>query len=144
MKAILFITALFLSSSAFAKQAKINCKTKAYSCYETNSGYLDCRWRITGTLPTATITMVQDKDYPNPYHPYEVWYTNYTPIYDGHQLWLRVFLKQNQHGTTITSRARLEATTVMAETSGGRSMDISLRNDNYGRGFYCPTIEVTP
>lgn len=144
MKSILFMTAIFASSPVFAKQVKITCKTKAYACYETSPERVDCRWRITGQLPTATITMVQDKDFPNPENPYEVWYTNYAPLYDGHHLRLRVIFKQNQHATIIATRARLEAASVMAETTGGASLDISLRNDNYGRGFHCPRIEVLP
>lgn len=149
MRALIFLAMLAAAVPAGARQAKVLCTTKAYSCLQTPDGSFECGWRNTSDRFETRLTLIKNKNYPNPEHPYEVWQTVFSPFYDGHQLHLRITnkLSKDKNGKETSSlqlRARLDTPNVSAETSGNRSIDIALRNDNYGRGFYCPTIEILP
>lgn len=141
MKAFYFLTIVIFSAlvsvPALAKQVEVVCTTKAYVCSTT-----DCRWITTASPAPALVTMYRDPNFPKEGSPYELWYANYQISYDRHLLTLKMEVKD--FGTTrpVTVRASLDAGNVIAEATGQDAVEISLRNQNYGRGFICDQIRA--
>ncbi len=130
-----FFIALLLSTagfSAFAHEADVNCTPKAYSC-----GGNFCGWQNGVDIPATKVIFEQDMNFPNAHYPYEVWRGSYRMNYDGHLLTLNLLFSTRDKRNPITVNAYLSTPNVIAESSGTKTIDVALRNGNYGRGFYC-------
>lgn len=131
-----FFIALLLSSvgfSALAHEANVSCTPKFYSCQAGNV----CGWQNMADMPEARIEFVQDLNYPAPHYPYEVWRGGYRANYDGHVLFLDLVYSTVDKRNPISVNASLSTPNVIAESSGKKSVNVALRNGNYGRGFSC-------
>lgn len=130
---ILLAIGLLFSSSAFATNVNVTfeCSPKAYSC-----GPAGCAWTVfNGQL--TTISLSQDLNFPN-----DVWRARYVTSYDNHHLTLDFTYTSQDRKNPLSVKAYLGTSGVMAESSGSRVVDIALRNNTYGRGFYCNRIRA--
>lgn len=125
---LFFALVLLCSSSAFARTVNVSfeCAAKAYSCGPTG-----CDWTVFNAQRT-TVSMADKGD--------GFATARYVTNYDGHVLTLDFTYDEQSGKNPLSVKAYLGTTTVMAETSGTRTIDISLRNNSYGRGFYCSDI----
>lgn len=136
MKALFALLIAVSGVSVFAKEVVVSCQTKAYVC-RLHQG---CNWVATGPILDNTITLIQDKTYPNANAPYEVWRAGYSAFYDQHSLFLRINYSTQDQLHPLSVKATLRTARVSADTSGLDRIDISLHDSNYGRGFFCPSI----
>lgn len=139
MKTLFILLCLGFSFGAFAKQVAVQCHPKAYACIQTPLG-LDCRWQTTAQGAEVIVQLNRDANYPNAHYPYEVWRGQYYETYDGHALNLDLVYSTENPRNPVTVNASLTTPSVTAESSGKKSVDVALRNQNYGRGFICPSI----
>lgn len=141
MKAFYLLPSLLFSALAslpvLAKQVEVVCTTKAYVCSTT-----DCRWITTASPTPALVTMFRDPNFPKEGSPYELWYANYQNSYDRHFLTLKMEVKDYGTRRPVQVKASLDAGNVIAESTGENSIEIGLRNQNYGRGFICDQIRA--
>lgn len=137
MKAFFILFSALVSIPALAKQVEIVCTTKAYVCSST-----DCRWITTAQPNPALVTMFRDPNFPKEGSPYELWYATYRNNYDRHQLTLNMTVKDYGSTRPVTVKASLDAGNVTADATGQDSIEIGLRNQNYGRGFVCDQIRA--
>ncbi len=130
-------------STAWAKQVEVQCTPKAYSCYNSPEGYV-CRWNnLSGGAP-ALAQAFRDPNYPKEGANFELYRAHYQTSIDRHALTLSMEFKvfADNSNAPHMIRATLDAGSVIAEASGLEQVDISLRNNNYGRGYYCSSFRV--
>lgn len=137
MRILITIFMALSSYSALAKQVEVTCSTKAYAC-----GSGGCTWVKTGTTAPFMVAMYKDPSYPNKDFPYEVFRANYQASYDRHFLTLKMEVHSLDPFTPVYVDAVLDAGSVFAEASAQGSLDIGIRNHNYGRGFDCSSIRA--
>lgn len=141
---ILISAILCLSAAgAFAKQVEVTCTPKAYSCYNAPEGYV-CRWNnLSGGIP-AMARAFRDPNYPKEGSDFELYRAQYKTSIDRHTLTLNMEFKVFADNSSATNviRATLDAGSVVAEATGVERVDISLRNNNYGRGYTCSSFRV--
>lgn len=134
---------LAVSHAVSAKQVEVQCTPKAYSCYNSAEGYV-CRWNPLGSGAPRLVQAYRDPNYPKQGSDFELYYSRYNNVVDGHTLTLmmefKVFADNSSQPNQI--RAVLDAGSVIAEATGLDRIDISLRNNNYGRGFNCDSFRV--
>lgn len=137
MKILMLIAALVAAQTVFAKEVEVNCVAKAYAC-DTGS----CGWYAASSPNPDTVTLLRDPNYPKDGAPYEIWRATYRAAYDRHQLTLNLEVKDYGTSQPVTVFAKLDAGSVIAESTSLNSADIGLRNQNYGRGFTCTSIRA--
>ncbi|HMN67512.1 MAG TPA: hypothetical protein PKC28_03140 [Bdellovibrionales bacterium] len=123
--------------SAFALEAEIRCTRKAFEC---RGGI--CEWQTLAREIETVVTLRRDPNYPTPGYPYEVWRARYQTEFDHHLLTLHLMHSSINPSAPVTVYATLSVPGVMAESSGPGSVDIALRNEHHGRGFYCPSVTL--
>ncbi len=125
----IFIIALSLmGSAAMAKELAVTCDAKAYGCYRAPGG-TECSWSVTSRTPEFRVIMSEDRQ--------GVWRANLNLSYDGHLMVMDFVYDETREHVPLRTFARLEASNVMAESSGSHFVDVALRNHNYGRGLEC-------
>ena len=136
---ILFLALLILGSGipAFALEAEIRCTRKAFEC---RGGI--CEWQTLAREIETVVTLRRDPNYPTPGYPYEVWRARSQTEFDHHLLTLHLMHSSINPSAPVTVYATLSVPGVMAESSGPGSVDIALRNEHHGRGFYCPSVTL--
>lgn len=140
---LLILTILSFSAyGASAKQVEVLCTPKAYSCYNSPEGYI-CRWNnIASNTAPALVRAYHDPSKAG--ENYDVYRAQYRTSIDRHSLTLRMDFKVyfDQSSEPDSINATLDAGSVIAEASGRDFIDISLRNNNYGRGYTCHSFRV--
>jgi hypothetical protein len=136
MKVFVLIFATLTSFSALAKQVEVQCATKAYVCSGPS-----CGWVLTRQPVPSVVPMYRDPNYPKEGAPYEVFRATYQYNYDRHLLTLNMEVK-TLPGEPVEVYGTIDGGNVFAEATGVNSLDIGLRNHNYGRGFNCTSLKA--
>jgi hypothetical protein len=132
MKFVFSVLLAFVGAQAFAMDVTVDCSPKFYAC-TLNS----CSWQAQTAVPSTRVVLTKDPNYPNKDYPFEIYRGTFRANYDNHVLTLDILYRDAVKSKPLTVHAMLSTTTVAAETSGTDSIDVSLRNGNYGRGFNC-------
>lgn len=85
-----------------------------------------------------------DPNFPKEEFGYDLYHSQYQTSVDRHVLRLNMEFKVYPDNRSEIGfvRATLDAGSVIAEASGYEHIDISLRNNNYGRGYVCSSFRV--
>lgn len=132
MKFVLSFLLVCGGFSASAAEVSFKCSPKSFAC--TPGGA--CRWTemFEGIVTTVRLERdLSDRD---------IYRARYQSVLDNHQLTLDFRYDEKSVNRPLRVNAYLGATNVMAESSGTNSIDIALRNNNFGRGFNCRQIQV--
>lgn len=146
MKSIVTFLFLFVVGPAFAadKTAVIGCNTKAYNCWRTLDGINECGWVLTSPIVERSVRLRKDPNFPSPDKPYEVWRGQLRTDTGGHDLIVEIEHSAQDLLHPFKLNARLSDNGYFAETSGTDRIDIGLRVDRRGRGYFCPSIRLVP
>lgn len=131
MKFVLFVLLALAGPQASALDVNVDCTPKFYSCAGT------CMWQTGVPVPSTQVLLTKDPNYPNKNYPFNVHRGTFRATYDNHTLTLDIIYREAKNSDPLDVHAMLSTPGVAAETSGIHSIDISLRNANYGRGFNC-------
>ncbi len=139
IRGLVIAAGLGLSGSVFAATVNFTCGPKVFGCSgpPMPGGNGGCQWRYLGGS-TYTLPMSPAPLPPNPGSK-SAWSAVYRDAIDGHYLTVEML-----YDGKMTLSGTLNAQTVIAESSGVDWMDLSVRNQNYGRGFVCSGFKVTP
>jgi hypothetical protein len=132
MKFVFSVLLALAGAQAFAKDVTVDCSPKFYAC---SANY--CSWQAQTAIPSTSVVLTKDPNYPNKDYPFEIYRGTFRANYDNHVLTLDILLREAVKSNPLTVHAMLSTTNVAAETSGTDSIDVSLRNGSYGRGFNC-------
>lgn len=145
MKAIaLFILFSVAASASANKTAVVGCNTKAYNCWRTGKGIKECGWVLTSPIVERTVRLTKDHNFPSPDRPFEVWRGQLRTDTGGHDLVIDLEHTEQDMLHPFKVNARLSDNGYFAETSGTDRIDIGLRVDRRGRGYFCPSIRLAP
>ncbi len=139
----IFMACMAAPFAASAKQVEVQCTPKGYSCYNVQEGPV-CRWNpLSGGAP-ALVRAFRDPNYPKEGADFEIYRSHYRTSIDRHELRVTMEFKVFADNTSQANfvRATLDAGSVIAEANGIDRIDISLRNNNYGRGYTCTSFRV--
>lgn len=131
MKFVFSVLLALVSAQAFALDVTVECTPKFYSCAGT------CKWQAGVVVPATQVVLTKDPNYPNKDYPFNVSRGTFRANYDNHTLTLDIIYRDAKNLDPLDVHAMLSTPSVAAETSGLHSIDVSLRNANYGRGFDC-------
>lgn len=129
MKLLISILVLASGFSAHALTAELTCQPKIYRC-----GFNGCDWQLLNGEPVGYVDLELDAND-------EVWRGRYVTGIDGHTLSLDLSYSEGSQGP-VRVQGSLITNGVTADTSGAGRVDIALRNQNYGRGFFCRSINI--
>lgn len=136
MKSLLLVFCLVSGYAAAAKVVSFNCAAKVYGCHNGHNG-VKCFWDT-----------FEAQDYELPMR--ESQNASGAPLYtarfqdsiDNHLLTLNIAWIEGQILQPLYLRAKLDAGSVVSETTGSDKIDVSLRNDRFGRGYTCWNFQV--
>ncbi|NJL25839.1 MAG: hypothetical protein HC902_12150 [Calothrix sp. SM1_5_4] len=112
-------------------KVSFTCRAKAFQCRPVSGGS-SCLWSVEAHAPETYLNLISDQGYPN-----AIYRARYRSVYDNHVLTLDIIYNPQNEYRPFRISANLDAGSVMAESSSRENIDISLRNQNYGRGFTC-------
>lgn len=144
MKALLLFASFALGLPVWASQVDFTCHSKFYQCNPAPDGSYYCQWQTNLTEIHARVDLTPDPNYPNPSYPYHVSRARFWTTYDNHTLTLDIVSSDHDQVHPLQISAHLDARTVIAESSGTDQVDVALRNQNYGRGFFCTNFRLIP
>lgn len=130
MKLLIYILILVSGLSAHALTAELNCQPKVLRC--GNGG---CDWQLLNGEAIGYVDLEFDSND-------EVWRGRYVTGIDGHTLSLRLSYTGDGSEGAVRVNGSLITTGVTADTSGVGRIDIALRNQSYGRGYFCRSIQI--
>lgn len=128
------------------KTAIVSCKTKLYTCWRKTktSSELECGWIENSQIVDRTVRLRKDDGFPNPQFPFEVWRGQMRTDNAGHDLTMNITYSNRDALHPLEVNAQLADAGFYAETSGTDRIDIGLRVDKRGRGYFCPSIRYQP
>jgi hypothetical protein len=136
MKSTILVLGLVFAVGAFAKEARFTCAAKAYNCH-THNGDTDCRWHSLDAIDFEVPMREGEDMFGNP-----KWSGRFQSSIDNHYLTVNIVQTFSQDGAYLSLKAKLDAGNVVSETSGEEKIDVSLRNDRFGRGYTCWDFHV--
>lgn len=142
MRLAILLGAFLMSAPTWAMQVSLTCFAKAYACGPDQNGQYVCDWVTLNPSYQDAVPLVKDNRFPSAQYPYNVYRARYQNAIDNHFLTIDFVWSDQDANHPLMAYGALDAGTVVAETSGMDRIDVSLHNQNFGRGFLCTNFQV--